>query len=132
MKTLAQVTTGIATLFFLYSSYMLTYDPIGRSTKDGMLLFNFAMWFAVPAILWLFFCINSVVTVVPTIACCLFRVIVVPCPTCVLLSCPRSSHDVCASGAPAQERVAPRPRLLLQPAHPEDQVEEAQATSPGR
>ena len=55
MKTLAQVTTRIATLFFLYSSYMLTYDPIGRSTKDGMLLFNFAMWFTVPAILWLIY-----------------------------------------------------------------------------
>ena len=55
MKTLAQVTTGIATLFFLYSTYMLTYDPIGRSTKDGMLLFNFAMWFTVPAILWLIY-----------------------------------------------------------------------------
>lgn len=59
MKALAQVTTGIATLIFLYTSYMLTYDPIGRSTKDGMLLFNFAMWYAIPGILWLIYYVRK-------------------------------------------------------------------------
>ena len=59
MKALAQVTTGIATLIFLYTSYKLTYDPIGRSTKDGMLLFNFAMWYAIPGILWLIYYVRK-------------------------------------------------------------------------
>ena len=59
MKALAQVTTGIATLIFLYTSYMLTYDPIGRSTKVGMLLFNFAMWYAIPGILWLIYYVRK-------------------------------------------------------------------------
>ena len=59
MKALAQVTTGIATLIFLYTSYMLTYDPIGRSTTDGMLLFNFAMWYAIPGILWLIYYVRK-------------------------------------------------------------------------
>lgn len=59
MKALAKVTTGIATLIFLYTSYMLTYDPIGRSTKDGMLLFNFAMWYAIPGILWLIYYLRN-------------------------------------------------------------------------
>jgi hypothetical protein len=52
MKTAAIIVTGIATLLFLYSSFMLTYDPVVRSTKDGMLLFNFMMWYTIPGILW--------------------------------------------------------------------------------
>jgi hypothetical protein len=59
MKTAAIITTVIATLLFLYSSYMLTYDPIGRSTKDGMLLFNFAFWYAVPGILWVIYFVTK-------------------------------------------------------------------------
>jgi hypothetical protein len=59
MKTTAIITTAIATLLFLYSSYMLTYDPIGRSTKDGMLLFNFAFWYAVPGILWVIYFVTK-------------------------------------------------------------------------
>ncbi len=59
MKTAAIITTAIATLLFLYSSYMLTYDPIGRSTKDGMLLFNFAFWYAVPGILWVIYFVTK-------------------------------------------------------------------------
>jgi hypothetical protein len=59
MKTTALIATAIATLLFLYSSYMLTYDPIGRSTKDGMLLFNFAFWYAVPGILWVIYFVTK-------------------------------------------------------------------------
>ena len=59
MKTAAIIITAIATLLFLYSSYMLTYDPIGRSTKDGMLLFNFAFWYAVPGILWVIYFVTK-------------------------------------------------------------------------
>ena len=59
MKTTALIATAIATLLFLYSSYMLTYDPIGRSTKDGMLLFNFAFWYAVPGIFWVIYFVTK-------------------------------------------------------------------------
>jgi hypothetical protein len=59
MKTAAIITTVIATFLFLYSSYMLTYDPVVRSTKDGMLLFNFAFWYAVPVILWVIYLITQ-------------------------------------------------------------------------
>jgi hypothetical protein len=59
MKTAAIITTVIATFIFLYTSYLLTYDPIGRSTKDGMLLFNFAIWYAVPALLWLVYLLTN-------------------------------------------------------------------------
>jgi hypothetical protein len=38
---------------------MLTYDPIGRSTKDGMLLFNFAFWYTVPGILWVIYFVTK-------------------------------------------------------------------------
>ena len=55
MKTTALIATAIATLLFLYSSYMLTYDPVVRSTKDGMILFNFMMWYAIPGILWIIY-----------------------------------------------------------------------------
>ena len=59
MKTAAIITTVIATLLFLYSSYMLTYDPIGRSTKDGMLLFNFAFWYTVTGIIWVIYFVTK-------------------------------------------------------------------------
>ena len=59
MKTAAIITTVIATFLFLYTSYMLTYDPIARSTKDVMLLFNFAVWYAVPGILWLIYLVTQ-------------------------------------------------------------------------
>jgi hypothetical protein len=55
MKIAALVVTGIATLLFIYSSFMLTYDPVVRSTKDGIILFNFMMWYIVPAILWIIY-----------------------------------------------------------------------------
>ncbi|NDB35386.1 MAG: hypothetical protein EB023_08565 [Flavobacteriia bacterium] len=61
MKTLkiaAIITSVIATILFLYSSYMLTYDPVVRSTKDGILLFNFALWYTVPGILWLIYLVT--------------------------------------------------------------------------
>jgi hypothetical protein len=59
MKTAAIITTAIATIIFLITSYLLTYDPIGRSTKDGMLLFNFAIWYAIPGILWVIYLIRK-------------------------------------------------------------------------
>ena len=59
MKTAAIITTAIATIIFLFSSYQLTYDPIGRSTKDGMLLFNFAIWYTIPGILWVIYLIRN-------------------------------------------------------------------------
>jgi hypothetical protein len=55
MKTAATITTVIATILFLFTSYQLTYDPIGRSTKDGILLFNFFIWYTVPGILWIIY-----------------------------------------------------------------------------
>ena len=59
MKTAAIITTVIATIIFLFSSYQLTYDPIGRSTKDGMLLFNFAIWYTIPGILWVIYFVRN-------------------------------------------------------------------------
>lgn len=59
MKTAAIIATAIATLLFLITSYSLTYDPIGRSTKDGILLFNFAIWYAVPGILWVIYLVTK-------------------------------------------------------------------------
>lgn len=52
MKKAAQIVTGIATLLFLFSTFLLSNDSVGRSTKDGMLLFNFMMWYTIPGILW--------------------------------------------------------------------------------
>lgn len=59
MKTAAIITTAIATIIFLITSYLLTYDPIGRSTKDGMLLFNFMMWYSIPGILWIIYLVTK-------------------------------------------------------------------------
>ena len=59
MKTAAIIATAIATFLFLITSYSLTYDPIGRSTKDGILLFNFAIWYAVPGILWVIYFVTK-------------------------------------------------------------------------
>ena len=59
MKTAAIITTAIATIIFLITSYLLTYDPIGRSTKDGKLLFNFAIWYTIPGILWVIYFIRN-------------------------------------------------------------------------
>jgi hypothetical protein len=59
MKTAAIIATVIATLLFLFSSYQLTYDPIGRSTKDGILLYNFFIWYTIPGILWIIYLATS-------------------------------------------------------------------------
>jgi len=59
MKTAAIITTAIATIIFLITSYLLTYDPIGRSTKDGMLLFNFTIWYTIPGILWVIYFVRN-------------------------------------------------------------------------
>jgi hypothetical protein len=55
MKIAALITTVIATFLFLFSSYQLTNDPIGGSTKDGILIFNFFIWYTVPGILWVIY-----------------------------------------------------------------------------
>lgn len=59
MKTAAIITTVIATILFLYSTYMLTYDPIAKSTKDGMIFFNILVWYTVPGILWIIYFITK-------------------------------------------------------------------------
>ena len=59
MKTAAIITTVIATFLFLITSFLLTNDPVGRSTKDGILLFNFSIWYAIPALLWLVYLLTN-------------------------------------------------------------------------
>lgn len=59
MKSAAIFVTAIATIIFLFTSYQLTYDPIGRSTKDGMLLFNFMIWYTLPGILWVIYFVRN-------------------------------------------------------------------------
>jgi hypothetical protein len=55
MKTAAIITTVIAAVIFLLTSALLTNDATVGSTKDGMLVFNFFIWFAVPGILWVIY-----------------------------------------------------------------------------
>jgi hypothetical protein len=55
MKTAAIITTVIAAVIFLLTSALLTNDATVGSTKDGMLVFNFFIWFAVPDILWVLY-----------------------------------------------------------------------------
>lgn len=55
MKTAAIITTVIAAVIFLLTSVLLTNDATVGSTKDGMLVFNFFIWFAVPGILWVIY-----------------------------------------------------------------------------
>ena len=52
MKTIATIATIIATLLYILTTYLLIYDPIGRSTKPGIHLYNFFMWYTIPIILW--------------------------------------------------------------------------------
>jgi hypothetical protein len=55
MKLAAIIVTVIATFMFLTTTYLLTYDPLVRSTKDGMIPFNFMMWYTIPGILWVIY-----------------------------------------------------------------------------
>jgi hypothetical protein len=55
MKTAAIITTVIAAVIFLLTSALLTNDATVGSTKDGILVFNFLIWFAVPGILWVLY-----------------------------------------------------------------------------
>ena len=55
MKKAAIIATLVATPIFLFSSYLLLFHPVARSTRDGILLFNFAMWYAIPGLLWLIY-----------------------------------------------------------------------------
>jgi hypothetical protein len=59
MKTAAIITTVIATFLFLITSFLLTNDSVGRSTKDGILIFNFGIWYAIPALLWLAYLLTN-------------------------------------------------------------------------
>ena len=59
MKTAAIITTVIAAVIFLLTSALLTNDATVGSTKDGMLVFNFFIWFAVPGILWVIYLIKD-------------------------------------------------------------------------
>ena len=59
MKTAAIITTVIAAVIFLLTSALLTNDATVGSTKDGILVFNFLIWFAVPGILWIIYFIQD-------------------------------------------------------------------------
>jgi hypothetical protein len=59
MKTAAIITTVIAAVIFLLTSALLTNDATVGSTKDGILVFNFFIWFAVPGILWVIYFIQD-------------------------------------------------------------------------
>jgi uncharacterized RDD family membrane protein YckC len=59
MKTAAIITTVIAAVIFLMTSVLLTNDATVGSTKDGILVFNFLIWFAVPGILWVIYFIQD-------------------------------------------------------------------------
>jgi uncharacterized RDD family membrane protein YckC len=59
MKTAAIITTVIAAVIFLLTSALLTNDATVGSTKDGILVFNFLIWFAVPGILWVIYFIKD-------------------------------------------------------------------------
>lgn len=59
MKTAATIVTVIATALFLLTTAMLSSDAVGRSTKEGTHLFNFMIWYTIPAILWLVYFARS-------------------------------------------------------------------------
>jgi integral membrane protein len=53
MRTLAIITSILATILFSYTSYLFSYDPISKSSKEGILVLNFIIWYAIPTALWL-------------------------------------------------------------------------------
>lgn len=55
MKIAAIITTLIALLLFIITSVLLTNDSTVSSKKDGILIFNFFIWFSLPGILWLIY-----------------------------------------------------------------------------
>ena len=59
MKTIAKIATIIATLLYIVTTYLFMYDPIGRSTRSGIHLFNFFIWYTIPIILWVVYYIMN-------------------------------------------------------------------------
>ena len=61
MKIAAIIFTIIATLIYSITTYLLMYDPIGRSDKPGTHLLNFFICFTIPIILWVvYFIMNEI------------------------------------------------------------------------
>lgn len=61
MKIVATIATIIATLIYIISTYLFINDPIGRSTKPGIHLYNFFLWYTIPIILWIvYFIMNEI------------------------------------------------------------------------
>lgn len=52
MKIISIVITTIAILGYLLTTFLLINDPVARSTRDGIHLMNFFIWFIIPLILW--------------------------------------------------------------------------------
>lgn len=59
MKIVANIVTIIATLIYSITTYLLMYDPIGRSTRSGIHLFNFFIWYTIPIILWIIYYVKK-------------------------------------------------------------------------
>ena len=59
MKTFALIVTAIATILYFVSTAALTGDSIGRSTKEGIHVFNFFFWLTIPIILWIIYFIRQ-------------------------------------------------------------------------
>ncbi len=59
MKKVATIATVLATALFIISTYAYMYDPIAHSTRPGIHVFNFFMWFTIPIILWLIYIYKS-------------------------------------------------------------------------
>jgi len=61
MKIAAIIVTIIATLIYSITTYLLLYDPIGRTDDAGTHLLNFFIWFTIPIILWIvYFIMNEI------------------------------------------------------------------------
>jgi hypothetical protein len=59
MKKSATISTIIALILFLYTTNIYLNDPISGSTREGIHVFNFFMWFTIPIILWLIYFYKS-------------------------------------------------------------------------
>lgn len=53
MRKAAIITSILATILFLYTSYLFSNDPISKSSKEGILVLNFVICYAIPTALWL-------------------------------------------------------------------------------
>lgn len=52
MKTISIIVTVLALFGYAISTYLFINDPIAHSTKEGIHIFNFFIWFIIPIILW--------------------------------------------------------------------------------